>query len=55
MKNLKSVEIGQKLTELEPCQVAEELRVGKKKNFHRAIKIFFEKKIKNKNLTKYYF
>ena len=38
LKKLKSVEIGQKLTELEPCQVAEELRVGKKENFHEAIK-----------------
>ena len=27
------VEIGQKLTELELCQVADELRVGKKKYF----------------------
>ena len=44
MKKLKSVEIGQKFTELEPCQVAEELRVGRKENFHEAIKKKFEKK-----------
>ena len=30
LKKLKSVEIGQKWTELEPCQVADELREEKK-------------------------
>ena len=44
LKKLKSVEIGQKFTELEPCQVAEELRVGKKENFHEAIKKMLKKK-----------
>ena len=55
LKKLKSVKIGQKLTELEPCQVVHELRVEKLNIFDQAIKLRKKKKKKKKSQTKYFF